>query len=188
MPVIQKPRDTLRDTPRDAIWQPAPCASGRYHPWLTDHGSLTRRIEARSPGMKVKVVFQGRRRLHRDERFMAAGNALALTRDVLLYCGDTLMVYAHSVLRPSERGAGFRLMKGMGARPLGAALFTDPRIRRLMLRQHKLGRGHELYRQVSRIVKPNRTPVTFWARRSLFMIGKSPILVTEVFLPGVLAL
>lgn len=184
MPVIQKPRDT----PRDTNWQPAPCASGRYRPWLTDHGSLTRRIEARSPGMKVKVILQGRRRLHRDERFLAVGNALALTRDVLLYYGDTPLVYAHSVLRPGDRGAGFRLMKGMGARPLGAALFTDPRIRRQMLRQHKLGRGHELYRQASRIVKSQGAPVTFWARRSLFMIGKSPILVTEVFLPGVLAL
>jgi chorismate--pyruvate lyase len=175
--VIRKPRDTF--------WSPAPSAAGRYRPWLTDRGSLTRRIEARSPGMKVKVVLQGRRRLHRDERFLAHGSALALTRDVLLYCGDTPVVYAHSVLQPGDRGAGWRLMQGMGSRPLGAALFTDPRIRRLVLRQRKLGRGHELYRYASRIVKPGDT---LWARRSLFMVRKSPILVTEVFLPGVLAL
>lgn len=140
--------------------------------------------------MKVKVVFQGRRRLHRDERFLCrggAGSARALTRDVLLYCGGTPVVYAHSVLVPGGRGAGWRLMQGMGSRPLGAALFTDPRIRRLMLRQRKLGRGHELYRRVSHIVKACAF-ATLWARRSLFTVGKSPILVTEVFLPAVLAL
>jgi chorismate--pyruvate lyase len=182
---------TLRRIPLDSCWQLAPCTSGLYHPWLTDRGSLTRRIEARSPGMKVKVIFQGRRRLHRDEQFLARGSAggvggaRALTRDVVLYCGATPVVYAHSVLAPGDRGAGWRLMQGMGSRPLGAALFTDPRIRRLMLRQRKLGRGHELYRNSARIAKTSGTP---WARRSLFAVRKSPILVTEVFLPGVLAI
>jgi chorismate--pyruvate lyase len=135
--------------------------------------------------MTVKVTFQGRRRLHRDERFLARGSAQALTRDVVLYCGETPVVYAHSVLRPGCRGAGWRLMQGMGSRPLGAALFTDPRIRRLMLRQRKAGRGHELFRQAPPLARPGGM---LWARRSLFMVGKSPILVTEVFLPAILAL
>lgn len=138
--------------------------------------------------MTVEVVFQGRRRLHRDERFLARGRAWgarAMTRDVILRCGGRAVVYAHSVLAPGDRGAGWRLMRGMGSRPLGAALFTDPRIRRHRLRQRKLGRGHELHRQAARMVNPAGAA---WARRSLFMVGKSPILVTEVFLPGVLAL
>jgi chorismate--pyruvate lyase len=186
MPLTKKPHDTR--------WPLAPVASKRYRPWLTDHGSLTRRIEARSPGMQVKVIFQGRRRLHRDEKFLASGGGrgtLALTRDVLLFSRGVPIVYAHSVLRPGDRGAGWRLMKRMGSRPLGAALFTDPRIRRLKLRQRKLGRAHELYGDATRAVKAKAagaTGVTLWARRSLFMVGKSPILVSEVFLPGVLAL
>ena len=144
--------------------------------------------------MKVKVIFQGRRQLHRDERFLTRGSALALTRDVVLYCRNKPVVYAHSVLQPGDRGAGWRLMRGMGSRPLGAALFTDPRIRRLMLRQRKLGSNHALYRQVCAIAKTRGAKGkksarnTLWARRSLFMVGKSPILVTEVFLPEVLAL
>ncbi len=174
--------------PHDIVWQLAPGASKRYRPWLIDRSSLTRRIEARSPGMQVKVIFQGRRRLHRDETFLGAGRrhgTLALTRDVLLFSRGVPIVYAHSVLQPGDRGAGWRLMKGMGARPLGAALFTDPRVRRLRLRQRKLAPTHELYRAAAHLAKPR---VTLWARRSLFMVGKSPILVSEVFLPGVLAL
>jgi chorismate--pyruvate lyase len=173
-------------TPRDTCWQPAPSAAGKFRPWLIDRGSLTHRIEARSPGVKVQVVFQGRRRLHRDERFMAHGDAQALTRDVVLYCGNTPVVYAHSVLQPGDRGAGWRLMQGMGSRPLGAALFSDPRIRRLMLRQRKVGRGHELYRLAPPVAGTGAA--SLWARRSLFMVGKSPILVTEVFLPAILTL
>jgi len=176
--------------PRDSFWRSLPCVAGVYRQWLTDRGSLTRRIESRLPGgtgMTVKVIFQGRRRLHRDERFLSlkGERAFVLTRDVALYCGATPVVYAHSVLAPGDRGAGWRLMQGMGSRPLGAALFTDPRIRRLMLRQHKLGRGHELYRAAARIAPALVSP---WARRSLFIVGKSPILVTEVFLPEVLTI
>ena len=177
---------------RDKLWQRQPSAAGRYHPWLTDRGSLTRRIEARSPGITVKVVFQGMRRLHRDERFLArgahAGRLRALTRDVILYCGKTPVVYAHSVLRPNDHGAGWRLMQGIGSRPMGAALFADPRIRRLPLHQRKLGRGHELYQHANGIARTDGKRGPIWARRSLFIVGKSPILVTEVFLPGVLAL
>lgn len=139
--------------------------------------------------MTVKVIFQGCRRLHRDEIFLARSSAsvAAYTRDVLLYCGNTLVVYAHSVLAPGRRGPGLRLMRGLGSMPLGAALFADPRIRRLNLRQRKLARGHELARQVRRTTGEGSLGA-LWARRSLFIAGKSPILVTEVFLPGVLTL
>jgi chorismate--pyruvate lyase len=174
-----------RSISHDTCWQRAPYSAGGYRPWLIDRGSLTQRIEARSPGMTVQVILQGRRRLHRDERFLGRGDALALTRDVVLYCDAVPVVYAHSVLRPGDRGAGWRLMRGMGSRPLGAALFIDPRIRRLALRQHKLGCGHELQRRVTQQLNVSGP---LWARRSLFMVGKSPILVTEVFLPGVLAI
>ncbi len=144
--------------------------------------------------MTVKRLFQGRRRLHRDERFLARGATLALTRDVLLLCGAKPVVYAHSVLqpgRPGDFGAGGRLMRGMGARPLGAALFTDPRIRRLALRQQKLSQGHELHRRALhalRAVGVASRNGNLWARRSLFRVGNSLILVSEVFLPEVLTL
>ncbi len=143
--------------------------------------------------MMVKVVFQGRRRLHRDEIFLAGrdASAVAYTRDVVLFCGSTPVVYAHSVLAPGRCGPGLRLMRGLGSMPLGAALFADPRIRRLKLRQRKLAPGHELVRQARRATHGHTDcgPARFmWARRSLFVVGKSPILVTEVFLPGVLTL
>lgn len=178
----------LKKCLNDTGWQPLPHAAGLYRPWLRAVGSLTRRIEQRSPRMKVKVLLQGPRRLHRDERSMVPGGdrAVTLTREVYLMCKRTPVVYAHSVIQPRDRGAATRLVRRMGSRPLGAALFADPRIRRYAMQYRKIGRSHELYRNAVRVLK--QPPTTLWARRSLFVIEKSPILVTEVFLPGVLEL
>jgi chorismate--pyruvate lyase len=167
-------------------------AAGRYRPWLRDPGSLTQRLLTRGRGLRVEVVSQGPRRLHADERFMACGDvhAVTLTREVLLVCGGQPVVYAHSIIRPGDLGGAYRLMRRIGTRPLGAALFADPRIRRYPLRCRRLGRGHSLYRDASRLLGllDKAPPAPLWARRSLFVIGKSPILVSEVFLPGLMAL
>jgi len=172
----------------DTDWQRAPTAAGRYRAWLTDHGSLTARIAARCPGVRVKVLFQGLRRPDRDERFLFAdrGRSRVLVREVLLCCGDTPVVFAHTVLRPEDLDGPWRSVARLGTRPLGAALFADPRIRRFPLHQRKIGRHHELHRRVR--VHVADTPESLWARRSLFRLHDSPILVTEVFLPEILAL
>lgn len=178
----------VKKIPCDDLWQPLPRAAGRYRTWLRSVGSLTRRIEQRSSGMKVKVQFQGPHRLHRDERFMmpVGARVATLTREVYLLCRRTPVVYAHSVIQPGDRGAARRLLRRMGMRPLGATLFAEPRIRRYAMHYRKIGRSHDLYRKAVMVLK--HAPATLWARRSVFVIEKSPILVTEVFMPGVLKL
>jgi chorismate--pyruvate lyase len=174
--------------PRDTFWQPAPSAAGRYRPWLTDRGSLTARIARRCRDVRVEVVFQGLRRPDRDERFVFSRGAGArvLVREVFLYCGETPVVFAHTVLDPTDLRGTWRSVAKLGNRPLGAALFADARIRRHPLRHRKIGRHHELARRLSRIVP--LAPSSLWARRSLFRLHDSPILVTEVFLPEILTL
>ncbi len=178
----------MTPVPRDTFWQPAPSAAGRYRPWLTDRGSLTARLARRCRDVRVEVVFQGLRRPDRDERFVFSNGAGArvLVREVFLYCGDTPVVFAHTVLDPRDLCGTWRSVARLGNRPLGAALFADARIRRHPLRHRKIGRHHELSRRLSRIVP--QAPPSLWARRSLFRLHDSPILVTEVFLPEILAL
>ena len=174
--------------PPDTSWVPAPAVAGRYRPWLTDRGSLTARIAARCPGVRVKVVFQGLRRPDRDERFLFThrGRARVLVREVFLICGDTPVVFAHTVFDPAALDGPWRSVAKLGNRPLGAALFADARIHRYRLRSRKIGWHHELHRRLSAHVK--RVPKALWARRSLFRLHNSPILVTEVFLPEILTL
>ena len=178
----------MPESPEDLTWHAAPVAAGRYRPWLTDRGSLTARIASRCPGVHVRVLFQGLRRPHRDERFLFAqnGRTRVATREVLLCCGDTPVVFAHTVVDPKHLSGTWRDIKGIGNRPLGAALFADPMVKRYPLRQRKIGWHHELHRRLSVFVPG--MPMSLWARRSLFRLHDSPILVTEVFLPAILRL
>lgn len=133
-------------------------------------------------------MFQGRRRVDRDESFLLAraGGRLALVREVYLLCRRTPLVFAHSVFDPRALRGAWRRVARLGSRPLGAALFADPRIKRHPLRRKKLNRTHELHQRACAALRSK--PTHLWARRSLFTLHNSPILVTEVFLPGILKL
>ena len=170
----------------DRDWQRRPVAPGAYRPWLSDRGSLTARIKARCADFSVRVAFQGLRRVNHDEQFLFPQRRRVLVREVVLYCGKTPVVFAHTIVNPAELDGTWRAVARLGTRPLGAALFADHRIARYPLRQKKLGAHHELHVRIRRVF-PDVPPV-LWARRSLFRLHDSPILVTEVFLPEVLKL
>lgn len=132
----------------------------------------------------MKVLFQGLRRVNRDESFLFAAPAKrVMVREVLLLRGTTPLVFAHTVFAAGGLRGAWRGIAGLGNRPLGAALFADPRIARFPLHQKKLSRTHPLYRAASAQLK--NAPPPLWARRSIFASGKSPILVSEVFLPAI---
>jgi chorismate--pyruvate lyase len=179
----------VKSPPRDRNWlaRPAHSASA-VRAWLVDRGSLTARIRARCTSFRVQPIMQGRARVNRDERFLHAGGkrGIALVREVYLYCGRAPVVFAHSVVDPRSLHGTWRRLARLGTRPLGAALFADPRVRRYPLHQRKLNAHHELYERACAALKTR--PPYLWARRSLFVLHKSPILVTEVFLPGILKL
>ena len=173
--------------PRDTFWRLSPAGSGRYRPWLTDRGSLTARIAVRCEAVRVEVLFQGLRRPDRDERFLFANRGTrVLVREVFLCCADRPVVFAHTVFDPVDLCGAWRSVARLGNRPLGAALFADPRIKRHPLRQRRLGAHHDLSRRLHELL-PQLTGAV-WARRSLFHLRHSPILVTEVFLPDILRL
>lgn len=174
--------------PRDRYWRRRPAAgAGRYHPWLIDRGSLTDRIRSRCAAFRVRLVFQGPRRATRDERFLVGSRARGtVVREVYLYCGRTPVVFAHSVARRRDLRGAWRALPCLGTRPLGAALFANPRVRRHPLRFRKLHARDELYARACTGL--GARPPALWARRSLFILHNSPILVTEIFLPGILAL
>lgn len=174
--------------PRDTDWRPAPAAAGPYRFWLIDRGSLTARIARRCPEVHVDILFQGRRRPDRDERFLFAdrGRSHVFVREVFLRCNGVRVVFAHTVLSAADVGGAWRNVARLGTRPLGAALFADPRIERHPLHSRKIRRHHELHDRLRQYLPS--IPRALWARRSLFRLHDSPILVTEVFLPEILRL
>ena len=92
-------------------------------------------------------------------------------------------VVGHQVFKFSPDG---KLLLTLGTRPLGAALFADPRVARQSLRFRQIRRGHELYDAACRRLDVDAA--VLWARRSVFVFRGSRLLVTEVFLPAILGL
>lgn len=162
--------------------------AGGFRRWLIDRGSLTGRIQLRCPRFSVRRVWQGRGRAFQDERKAVnlRTGEWALVREVYLYCGETPVVFAHSVVAPRNLRGPWRMLAGLGSRPLGAALFADPRVTRTPLTFRKLNPRDTLFRSACRVL-PAR-PRELWARRSVFSLRGRPILVTEVFLPALLEL
>ena len=174
---------------RPPAWTPAlSSASFRERGWLLSRGSLTRLIQQRCSGFRVKPLLQTRVLPCRDELAVLGlrRGELALVREVYLYCDTTPVVFAHSVVaRENLRGA-WRGLSGLGSRSLGAALFANPRVRRAPFQFKKLHSSHPLFRRACRGLPA--PPPCLWARRSLFSLHGKSILVTEVFLPAILEL
>jgi chorismate--pyruvate lyase len=180
---------TLRTQHPDLRWLPRPvCADPRLRGWLLDRGSLTQRIQARCSGFNVNLLAQRRMRIgfQEYEVLRVPRNQHCLVREVALKCDATPVVFAHSVLEARALRGPWRMLASLGTRPLGAALFADPRVRRLPLRFRAIRRGDALYRRACRHLE--RPPHSLWARRSLFVLRGSRLMVTEVFLPAILLL
>jgi len=80
----------------------------------------------------------------------------------------------------------WRAMRGLGNRSLGTLLFTHPLVKRQPLHFKALQSHHALYKSAAAV--QGEAPSRLWARRSLFYLQDAPLLVTEVFLPDILAL
>jgi chorismate--pyruvate lyase len=170
-------------------WLPrVPPHADTYRPWLVDRGSLTRRLQDRCAAFRVRPVRQALAPSVIDERPLLGARAheWVMTREVFLYCADTPVIFAHSVVRREGLRGPWRWVGGLGARPLGAALFADPRVARTPLMFRVIGPHHPLFRRATAMLEC--PPGALWARRSIFLRERVPLLVTEVFLPGILEL
>jgi chorismate--pyruvate lyase len=173
----------------DTLWHPLPaCGDARLRRWLLDRDSLTRRIQVRCEYFRLDMLSQRVAVVRHDERAVIGlrAGARCVEREVSLNCGPHPLVFAHSVVAPHGLKGAWRMLSGLGARPLGAALFADPRIKRYPLRFRQLNRRHALHKRACGLL--DEAPALLWARRSLFVLRGSPLLVTEVFLPAILAL
>ena len=173
-------------------WLKQPIQSGAYRTWLIDRGSLTQRLQGKSRYFNVRALRLNRAKPQMDEAKILniPQQQSALLREVLLLDQQQPLIFAHSVLPDkSVRGAWLGLSR-LGNKPLGAALFSDPQVTRTPLEYKKINRQHALYRQAIKHLE--NPPNALWARRSVFQLSSAferhAIMVTEVFLPNILAL
>ena len=166
------------------LWLPSPALTGRTHGWLTRPGSLTAHLRRHCPAFNVLRLRQGLGQPHLDEwaPLQLPRPRRVLVREVLLRCGDTPLVFAHSVTTLESVDGPWRALAGLGNRPLGEALFLNPRITREPLEYGRIDARHPLYRAA--VTALPLTPRQLWARRARYLLDGAPLLVSEVFLPG----
>ena len=165
-----------------------PTLSDAQRRWLCDEGSLTARIRARSDSFAVRVLRQELLRPCTDEHatLHIAMREWAGVREVLLGADGVPRVFAHSLLAQRHARGPWQMFARLGERPLGAALFADPRIAREPLRFRRLDARHPLYRAAVAAAGLDAAATPYlWARRSVFTRSGKSLLVCEVFLPDV---
>ena len=153
--------------------------------WLTDRASLTQKLRTGCVNLSVQGVRQRVGHLLADESAIAGVSATrtAWVREVTLTCADRPLVYAHSILPHGSLVGAWKLLMVLGARPLGASLFTDARVRRAQLEYCRLRARHPLYQRA--VARLEYFPEFLWARRSQFWCGNRRIVVTEIYMPEI---
>lgn len=164
----------------NAMWQNAnqlnlPVA---LQPWLLAQGSLTALLKSRCQTFRLELI---------TEHWQALPGFLqqqwqqpqGLKRDVILWCDGKPCVYGQSWL-PESTLEQMEPLARLGSQPLGEYIFQHPGIERGVIEVAVLAAGLQL----PVVGKQNEV----WARRSAFLVQQQPLLVQEVFLPGVLEL
>ncbi|MDH5357810.1 MAG: chorismate lyase [Gammaproteobacteria bacterium] len=152
--------------------------------WLTDTGSLTRRLKAHNKhGFSVQLLGNHWMKPLPDEclDLGTSMTQMAYQREVKLMDGDKANVYARTVVPL----ATFQVMKhrfeALGNKSLGELLFTDPSVKRGPIEIACLKPGQWLYEVA--VLEEAVRPDELWGRRSHFYLSGKILLVNEIFLP-----
>jgi len=137
--------------------------------WLALPTSLTQALKRRSNAFSVEVLEQRRVSLALpidgfDERL---GPCPMFSRKVLLKHGNTPWVAAHTLIPERSLAQGLEQLTQLANRPLGELLFATPGV----------SKDHQ---QVCATDQG-------WGRRARYLLNHQPLLVSEFFLPELIA-
>jgi len=154
--------------------------------WLLDPASLTKRIQSACRGrFRVQVLEQGWFRPQQNEMQVLGirNHSWAFVREVQLLCDEHPWVFARTVIPRTTLTGPRRRLTRLKSRPLGAVLFADPTMERGPVEIARLTPVDRLYPQVVHDLPA--PPAVIWGRRSVFTLAGHPLLVSEIFLPGI---
>ena len=150
-------------------------------PWLAEPGLLTARVRAAcGAAMSLRMLRLERASLAlplRDR--LCVEDAYCLLREVEISCGASRWIFAQSVF-PATTVRRYPWLGELGHNGLGESLARVEDVRREPLEYAELAPTHALARAA---FGDSRSSSAVWARRAVYRLGGSPILVQEVFLP-----
>lgn len=149
--------------------------------WLEDSGSLTSRLRgACGAGFRLELLGEAEEAVPGDARGVLSAET-ARARRVRMYCGEHLCVCATTLI-PAATMAGDPWLAALGDRPLGDALLERGGIQRSPFEFARANPAHPLFTPA--LEGTDIRPAWVWARRSLFRLAAGPLLIYEMFLPG----
>jgi chorismate--pyruvate lyase len=182
----------MRYVRRADRWQPITSAVLHRTPnsvrdWLGWPDSLTERLSDHlGERVKVHVLSERIDRLLADEReHLATMSRIARVREVRLEVRGTPYVVARTVFPDSTARVMNNALKQLGSRSLGSLLFGAVRAPVSVRELTSLQPHSSLWRVLHRHLPSHSAPM--WARRALHRLHGQPLLVTEIFLPQLLA-
>ncbi|MCH9698494.1 MAG: chorismate lyase [Gammaproteobacteria bacterium] len=177
---------------KEPLWKEKPISAIKQasHPqqsWIKEAGSLTRRLK-KLCGHEFNVNLQYQhwtRPAFSEQKNLAMRNAeLANIREVILQYGTTPLVVARTVIPRQMLNGSLRHLISLGNKPLGEVIFAEPGLTRRSFEVCVFDSG--LFRQQS--IRQHCVDQRIWGRRSCYVVHGKPILISEIFLPTLLAL
>mgnify|MGYP000034593169 FL=1 len=148
--------------------------------WLTEQGSITQRLRQQfGDGITVTVLKNEWQRSFLSEAFLlkSASYRYALIREVVLSIDKQPLVLARTVIPFDTVVATQQNLSQLGSRPLGELIFSDPHLQR---------RAVEIAYIEAKEWHSDFSEAGAWGRRTVYIMHKQPLLVSEFFLPAVL--
>jgi chorismate--pyruvate lyase len=155
--------------------------------WTYETGSLTRRLRSYyGSSVKVEVIYQRWLTPFLSERKLLgqAERRYCLTREVMLHADGVPLILARTIMPKQTIRSAHRNLSHLGSRPLGEVIFSYPDLERLELQVATL--NPSAWSPKALELGAIRTPV--WGRRTVYAIMQQPLLVSEFFMPGALAI
>jgi chorismate--pyruvate lyase len=168
-------------------WVPLEACEGRVpeslKPWLAEPGLLTARVRATcGDATSLRLLrLEPARLAPRLRATLAVDDTGCLVREVEINCGARRWVFAQSVF-PDSTVERYPWLGELGDNGLGESLARVEDVRRGPLEYVELAPTHELARAALGTAAHSGV---LWARRAIYRLGGRPILVQEVFLPGI---
>lgn len=158
----------------------------RTRAWLSDPGSMTLKLKARTGQFTVRLLRQRPGPILADEHAALGvpARSRVVERDVILHCDGQPVVFGHTVLSTTSVKSDWPFFSKLGNTPLGANLFFDPLVGRSPIQYARLAADHPLMRRIVQALPGLPLPSSLLARRSLFTRRGGVLMVTDVFLPA----
>jgi chorismate--pyruvate lyase len=151
-------------------------------PWLEEPGLLTARVRAAcGPATGLRLLKLEPAPIDPCVRHrLGVEDATGYVREIEITCGATRWIFAQSIF-PRSTVQQYPWLRELGDNGLGESLSAIEDVRREPLEYIELPDGHELA-VAAGVAAPRGA--SLWARRAVYRLAGRPILVQEVFLPG----